>query len=148
VAWHRFSTLSLGFAALWFVATVGVAAVLVMRHGSDPSGWNATLVAVPLAVGWVIQALVGAWTHLVPSIGAGSPERHAIQRGRLARAGTVRLLLLNGGCALVATGPIVGTDVLVVAGIAAVAASTAGSIALLLSAVTIHREPYGRATAR
>ena len=45
-----------------------------------PAGASPELL-VPLVAGMVVQVLVGALCFLVPAVGAGSPERHARQRG-------------------------------------------------------------------
>jgi hypothetical protein len=133
--WHRASTTALALGCAWFVVAVTFAASGVLRAGSSPAAWQPMLVLVPLGIGWVSQALVGAWMHLVPSIGVASPLERARQRIVLATAARTRLLLVNGGCALILLGVMVAGDAAVALGFAAVAASVLGSVALLALAV-------------
>ena len=74
-AWHRFTRASLRAGSVWFTVAAVVAAGRVLWLGADPTAWTLDLVAVPLAIGWVLQVLLGSWSHLIPSIGPGDPDR-------------------------------------------------------------------------
>jgi nitrite reductase (NO-forming) len=115
-AWHRFTAWSLLAAIAWFVAGSVIAAWLVLANGSDPLGWQLAPLVAPLFVGWIAQALVGAWSHLVPAVGPGLPPRHAMQRRVLGMAATARVVLLNGGAALMLAGQLFNVAPLVAAG--------------------------------
>ncbi len=100
IAWHRMGALSLLAAALWFAVAVGSAGLRVADLGAVPGSWSLSAILAPLVVGFIVQALIGSWTHLVPAIGPGGPEAHARQRAILATASSARLIALNLGCAV------------------------------------------------
>ncbi len=75
-----------------------------MEDGASAAGWRPSTFIVPLAVGWVIQALIGAWTHLVPAVGPGDHARHARQRGLLGRFALSRWWAFQAGVAALALG--------------------------------------------
>jgi hypothetical protein len=81
--WHRFTTWSLVMGLAWFVVGSAIAAWLVIDGGAGPAGWRMGPLMAPIGIGWVAQVLIGAWSHLVPAVGPGSPQRHAAQRRRL-----------------------------------------------------------------
>ena len=62
------------FAAACAAALAGVVG------GGPVAGWSIGVLAVPMVAGWLLQELVGSWTHLVPSVTPGSPADHAAQR--------------------------------------------------------------------
>jgi nitrite reductase (NO-forming) len=102
--WHRMTAGSLVLGQAWIGAGLAIAAGRVVVLGATPAAWSLALISGPLLIGGVVQVLLGAMTHLVSTIGPGSPQRHAIQRRLLGRAATVRLLALNAGALLVAVG--------------------------------------------
>jgi nitrite reductase (NO-forming) len=101
-AWHRFTSWSLALGGAWYGVGVAIAAGRVLALGSAPVGWGVDLVGVPLALGFVLQVLVGSWTHLLPAIGPGDQRLHARQRALLARGADARLVALNAGALLLA----------------------------------------------
>jgi nitrite reductase (NO-forming) len=133
--WHRLTSWSLVAAVGWFALAVGLAAGRVLVVGATPAGWSVRDVAAPLALGWVVQALVASWSHLLPSIGPGGPPVHARQRRLLGRVATARMLGLNLGTALLAVGLPGELPGVSMAGAVLVAASVATSLALAAAAL-------------
>lgn len=110
--WHRFTGRSLLLAPAWLLVATLLAAAGVLGHGADPQGWHLDRVGAPLVLGFVVQVLLGALSHLLPAIGPGTPEAHAVQRRVLGRGGTVRLGGWNAGVALLTVGLVAGRDAL------------------------------------
>ena len=133
--WHRMASGGLVAATGWFAVAVLVAAGRVVIAGTTPAGWRVEDVLALLVVGWALQALVAAWTHLLPSIGPGGPPEHARQRTRLGRWATARLAALNVGTALLAVGLPTGTGPLIGAGGGLAALALGASLALVAGAV-------------
>jgi nitrite reductase (NO-forming) len=133
--WHRLTSWSLVAAVGWFALATGLAAGRVLIAGAMPAGWSAVEVAAPLALGWVVQALVAGWSHLLPSIGPGDPPAHARQRQLLGRVATARLLGLNLGTALLAVGLPADLASVSVVGALFVGASAGISVALAAAAL-------------
>jgi hypothetical protein len=129
------ATAGLVAAVAWFAGAMLVASGRVLASGATPAAGRLEDVLAPLAVGWALQALVAAWTHLLPSIGPGGPAEHARQRARLGRWATVRLVALNAGTVLLALGIPSGTDPLIAAGGVLVATAVGASLALAAGAV-------------
>jgi nitrite reductase (NO-forming) len=102
--WHRLTSWSLFAAPAWFLVAVAVAAGRILWLGAVPHTWSLGSIAAPLAVGWVLQVLIGAWSQLLPSIGPGDMVAHAHQRARLGRAARARVGVLNVGVVLVTLG--------------------------------------------
>ena len=102
--WHRLATVALFAGQGWLGLGLAIAASRVLIFGAAPVGWSLVLIVGPLVVGGVAQILVGAMTHLLPTIGPGDPVRHAKQRRLMGRGATVRLVLLNAGAAFVTLG--------------------------------------------
>ncbi|HJW21744.1 MAG TPA: hypothetical protein VJ506_04870 [Candidatus Limnocylindrales bacterium] len=130
-AWHAFTSGSLLAAPAWLVVATAVAAVRIGEAGADPSGWQVDGLLAPLIGGFVVQALLGALSHLLPAIGPGSPERHAIQRRILGRDGRLRLGAWNVGVALATSGVLSGLDGLADAGLAILVATFGATLILL-----------------
>ena len=128
--WHRLTSWGLVAAVGWFAVAVGLAAGRILLLGAVPAAWRIEDVVAPLAVGWVLQALVAAWSHLLPSIGPGGPPEHARQRRLLGRATRARLGAINLGTALLAIGIPTGGGPLVAAGAALAAVGLTTSLAL------------------
>jgi len=78
----------------WFAAAV-LAAMVEIVFGRALAGWSIGLLAIPMVAGWMLQELVGSWTHLVPSVTPGDPEVHARQRRLLAIAARPRVAAWN-----------------------------------------------------
>jgi nitrite reductase (NO-forming) len=133
--WHRLTSWSLVAAVGWFALAIFLAAGRVLVAGATPAGWSAVDVAAPLALGWVAQALVASWSHLLPSIGPGDPPVHARQRRLLGRVATARLFGLNLGTVLLAVGLPAGMPGASIAGTLLVGASVGTSLALAAAAL-------------
>jgi nitrite reductase (NO-forming) len=146
LAWHRAATGHLAAGVAWGAAGGGAAAVLVLVHGASPAAWSSA-VLVALGVGWIAQTIVGAWTHLLPTIGPGGPVLHAAQRTGLGRASTARLVAWQAGTALLAAGAVAdgwaaaagAGPALVTAGGLVVGAAAIASVMLLARAVALSR---------
>jgi len=136
-AWHRFASWSLAAGVVWYAVGVAIAAGRVAVLGAEPIGWGVELVAVPLAVGFVLQSLVGAWTHLVPAVGPGDQRLHARQRSILATAANARLAAFDSGAILMAAGLPTGAAAAVAVGATLVGGALLVALALLLRAVTL-----------
>jgi hypothetical protein len=104
--WHRMTSWSLVAAPAWLLVAVAIAGSRILSMGADPGAWSIGELAAPLAVGWMAQVLIGAWSHLLPAIGPGDRFAHDRARSVLGWAATARVLLFNLGVALlVVSGP-------------------------------------------
>jgi hypothetical protein len=121
------------------VIGVSMAAGLLVRYGATAEAWSTALVGAPLTVGWIVQVLLASWTHLLPSIGPGTPVQHGRQRAILGRFATPRLLALNGGVLLLSIGWPMGLAAPTGAGGVLVAATVIASVALAASALRAGR---------
>jgi nitrite reductase (NO-forming) len=133
--WHRFVQGSLLASVGWFAVGALLAAAVVVDAGATARGWDSDVVVGPLALGWVAQALMGSWSHLVPAVGPGSPEVHARQRAVLGRWATPRVVLAQVGVALVTVGAPLGQGRLVELGSVLVGACAAAAVALVALAL-------------
>lgn len=133
--WHRLTTGHLSAAMAWYLAAVTAATVGIVRDGPAPAGWSLGPLVVPLVVGWALQVLVGAWSHLLPAVGSTNPAGRARQRALLGIAAWPRLVVWNAAALLGWIG--LGTDSLPIAlsGFAAFTAMAAIAVGLLLAAV-------------
>jgi hypothetical protein len=73
-------------------------------------------VAVPLVAGWVLQELIGSWSHLLPAVGPGDAAAHARQRDLLGRRARWRVGALNLGVLAGWVGFALGVPVLAAGG--------------------------------
>ena len=144
--WHRFTTGALSSAAAWFAVAAGIGLARLIQFGADPLGWSAAAVMGPLVAGWVVLAIVGAATHLIPAIGPGDQARHAHQRAILGRAPAIRLGLLDAGVALLAVGLPFGLPSVTLAGVLVGGLGLVSSLGLLGRAVLIDGGEPGRGT--
>ncbi|TQM55224.1 multicopper oxidase domain-containing protein [Humibacillus xanthopallidus] len=98
---RRFATVSAACALTWFVAAVVAVAVLVLVTPDwTEVGAHYDLVAAALAVGFALQLVLAALSHLVPSVLGGGP---AVLRAGLdwfERGAPFRVVVLNLGLAL------------------------------------------------
>jgi nitrite reductase (NO-forming) len=129
--WHAVAQGSLLAGIAWFVAGTWIAVLVVLVHGASGRAWSTDLVAVPLAVGWVVQVLIGSITHLLPAIGPGGPAGHAARRRVLGSAGPVRVVSLNVGALLLFAGAIGGSDLLTMVGAGAVLGTVLATLGLV-----------------
>ena len=136
--WRRVSWVHLGAGATWFAAAVAVAAGAVVL-GAPVRGWSIGLLAIPTVAGWMLQELIGSWTHLVPSVTPGAAADHARQRRLLAIASRTRLIALNLGVAVAWVGAWAGIGPVAVAGAALIGATAFVSLVLLARALTAAR---------
>lgn len=141
-AWHRMTSWSLSLAPMWFLVAVILASGRIVWFGADASAWRLEDIAAPLAIGWLIQAMVGSWSQLVPAIGPGGPEAHARQRIDLARGATSRVVALNTGVLLLVVGTVLDAMPMAVGGMVASAGAIIASILCLVAAM--HSAPSGR----
>lgn len=132
--WHRLTSGSLLAAPAWLLLATAIAAGRIIELGADPAAWSLGLVAAPLGLGFAVQILVGAWTHLVPAIGPGDPAAHARQRRQLGRSATVRLGALQLGSALAWVGGLAASGWLIGIGLLLAGGAAVTAIALLLGA--------------
>jgi nitrite reductase (NO-forming) len=139
--WHLVSGVGLLAGVGWFAIGATEAAVLVLARAAgltgDAAAWSSAVVAAPLAMGWVMQVVIGSWTHLLPSIGPGGPVEHAVQRVVMGRAAAPRLLALNVGTALVAVGWPLGLPWLAAAGVGLAGAAVVASVGLAWTALQV-----------
>ena len=136
--WRRVAVWHLAAGTGWFaVATLVVVADLLT--GRALSGWSIGLVAIPLVAGWMLQELVGSWTHLAPSVTPGSAARNAAQRRALSPGSRVRPLAWNLGVAAAWLGLALGAPLLAAAGAITLGAAVVASVATLARALTVGR---------
>ena len=135
LGWHRFAIDSLSAAPVWFLIGTSIAAGRILWLGAVPGAWSLAVIGIPLALGWTVQVLVGAWTHLVPAIGPGDPAVHAPQRRILGRWGRLRFASWNGGVALLIVGAVTGVDAATALGVVGILATLAVHLGLLVGAV-------------
>lgn len=112
-----------------------LAAARILWLGAVPAAWSLDSIAAPLAVGWVVQVLIGAWSQLLPAIGPGDFAAHARQRTSLGRAATGRLVALNIGVALVLFGRMINWVWLAEIGVVLGGVAVAASLAILVDAL-------------
>ena len=137
--WRRVVIGHLVAGTAWFAVACGVALAAV-AGGGPVAGWSIGPLVVPLIAGWLLQELVGSWTHLVPSVTPGGPADHAAQRRALAFASRSRLVAWNAGIGLAWAGLALDLAALAVTGALLVAAPVAVSVATL--AVSLTRARY------
>ena len=133
--WRRVVVGHLVGGTAWFAAACAVALAGVLG-GGPVSGWSIGVLAVPMVAGWLLQELVGSWTHLVPSVSPGSPADHAAQRRALACASRSRLVAWNAGIGLAWFGLAFDVAVIAVVGVLAVGVAVAVSVATLARSLT------------
>ena len=144
LAWHRMSLVSLLCAIAWFSVATFLALATAWSRGATAFGWDGSLLLAPLALGWAAQALVGSWTHLVPSIGPGSPVVHARQRQVLGTLAVPRMAAFQLGVGMLAVGMPPGNGPLTGLGVMLTIGSLGVSITLLVRAVLrLRAEPRG-----
>jgi hypothetical protein len=133
--WHRLVTGHLVLATPWFAAAAVAVAAGVTRDGPAPPGWTLGSVAAPLVGGFVLQELVGSWSHLLPAVGPGEVAAHARQRDLLGRWALLRLVAWNAGVALLWVGLGLGVAALTAAGGLLLLGALGASLGLLAFAL-------------
>jgi hypothetical protein len=101
-AWHRLTSGLLTAAPAWLCVGIAILAARILDHGVMPASWSLESVAAPLALGFVVQALVGSWSHLIPAIGPGQGADRARARRILGWAAIPRIVAWNLGVAVLA----------------------------------------------
>ena len=137
-AWRRVVVGHLLAGTGWFAAAA-LAALVGVVSGGPIVGWSLGSLAVPMVAGWMLQELVGSWTHLVPSVTPGTPDDHAAQRRILSVASRSRLVAWNLGVGLAWAGVASGSTPLALAGFLALGASVAVSVGSVTRALTAGR---------
>ncbi len=128
--WRRVAVWHLGLGAAWFWLAL-VAVLVALGTGGELAGWELGTLAVPMVSGWMLQELVGSWTHLVPSVTPGDAARHAAQRRVLAAGGRLRLVAWNAGVAALWLGVLVAWPAASLLGAVLLAGAALLSVALL-----------------
>lgn len=136
--WRRVVVWHLVGGTAWFAAACAVALVAV-AGGGPVAGWSIGVLALPMVAGWLLQELVGSWTHLVPSVTPGSPADHAAQRRVLAFGSRSRLVAWNAGIGLAWAGLALEMPAMVAAGAIAIGAAAVTSVVTLARALTLAR---------
>jgi hypothetical protein len=85
--------------ALSWLVVGGVVATVAVCVGSDR---QLTTVVVVLALGTVLQSLLGAWSHLTPMAAPGGPEVHRLLLARADVGARIQLVAFNVGVILTA----------------------------------------------
>ena len=119
----------------WFGAAV-IVAFADLAMGRSVAGWSIGILALPLVAGWMLQELVGSWTHLVPSVTPGDPAVHARQRRHLAVAPRLRLVIWNVAVGLAWAGLALELRPVAIIGFGLLAASVAVAVVALARSLT------------
>ncbi|HEX5466302.1 MAG TPA: hypothetical protein VFW92_06470 [Candidatus Limnocylindrales bacterium] len=133
--WHRFVSGQLLGAIGWYAAAQALAGGRALVIGARPDAWRLEDVAGPLVLGWVVGAILGAWTHLLPAVGPGDGPAHAAQRRRLATGATIRLAGFQLGVAVLTVASVTGAGGALASllGLSVADASTAAGFGLALA---------------
>ncbi|HJP71589.1 MAG TPA: hypothetical protein VJ975_07700 [Candidatus Limnocylindria bacterium] len=134
--WRRVAVGHLLLGTGWFAAAV-VAVGIALLLGAPLRGWSLGALAVPMVAGWMLQELVGSWTHLLPSVTPGDAPTHARQRRILAFASRSRLVAWNLGVGVLWLGLGISAPGMAVIGGALLGASVGLSAFLLGRALTV-----------
>ncbi len=134
--WHRFATVAMISAITWFDVGIAIAIGRLVMFGATPVSWSIDAVIAPLAAGWVGLAILASATHLVPAVGPGDQVAHARQRRMLGQFANARLIAANVGTACLAIGLPLRLDGVGTAGALFVAATLAGTGALVIAAIS------------
>ena len=141
-----FAAWSVLAAVVWFVvALVWFAALLAAAPDWFTAGERSHRVAVPLAVGFATQVLLGALTHLVPVVLGGGPARVRELGAGLERGAATRVVVTNVGLA-VCLAPVPSLVRVLVSMLVLVA--LASFLPLLAGAVRRSRRPVAPPAAR
>lgn len=136
--WRRASAWHIVAGPGWLVTALAVALVEIIG-GRPIAGWSLGALAIPLVGGWLLQELVGSWTHLAPAVTPGNAARHAAQRRRLAPASRLRPIAWNVGVAATWAGMAAGVPALTATGSMMLAGTLAASVVLLARSLWIGR---------
>ena len=98
---RRFATVSASFAVTWFVGSVvGVGVLVAASPDWTALGADYGLVAAALALGFALQLVLAALSHLVPSVLGGGPTALRAGLDWFERGAPFRVVVLNLGLAL------------------------------------------------
>ncbi len=132
--WRRVAVAHLVAGTGWFAAALIVALALAaadVTAARSLAGWSIGPLVIPLVAGWMLQELVGSWTHLVPSVTPGDAARHAAQRRLLAILSRSRLAAWNLGIAAAWVGIVLAWPPLAALGAGLIGAAVLLSVILL-----------------
>ncbi len=146
--WHLVSSVQLLAAIGWYAVAVVLAAGRVLANGVAVGGWRLAEVAGPLVVGWVVGAILGAGTHLLPAVGPGDGAVHAVQRRTLSRWAAGRLVGFQAGTFCLSVGLITTWSGIAAAGVVLLLGSGVVDVALLARAAAAARRMPRRALSR
>lgn len=136
---QSFAAWSVLAAIAWLIASlVWLTGLLVTSHDWLTAGERTHLVAVPLAVGFAAQVLLGALTYLVPVVLGGGPARVRELTTTLERGAALRIALANAGLAL-CLAPVPSLVRVIVSML--VLASFASFLVLLATTLRLSRQP-------
>jgi hypothetical protein len=133
--WRRVAVVHLAAGTAWFAA-VAIAAFVAFVGGAPLRGWSIGALAIPMVGGWLLQELVGSWTHLVPAVTPAGPAQHARQRRVLAVASRTRLTAWNVGVGTTWAGVVLGSSAMVAIGGIALGSAVVASLGLLARSLT------------
>jgi hypothetical protein len=136
--WRRVAAGHLAAGPAWFAAAV-LAALTGILDGGPVAGWSIGALAIPLLAGWMLQELIGSWTHLVPAVTPGDAVGHARQRRVLAAGSRSRLAAMNVGVAAAWLGAASGQTPLLAPGAALIVGVALASVWLLFRSLSIAR---------
>lgn len=136
--WRRVAWVHFVAGAGWYAAAL-VAGLVGVLAGEPVRGWSIGGLALPMVAGWMLQELIGSWTHLVPAVTPGTASDHARQRRILAVASRSRLVALNLGVGVTWAGISLDAGLAIGVGAALVGGVGFLSLALLVRALAVAR---------
>lgn len=117
---RTFAVISLACGQVWLAAGLITLVASVVTRGWAGIGNNYTPITAIFVVGFALQTLLGAMTHLIPSVLGGGPKVYKAGARLLETGGIARATLLNGAL-LVALLPVPSTVRTLVCGLGALA---------------------------
>lgn len=136
--WRRVAVGHLVAGTGWFAAAT-IIALADLLGGRGIAGWSLGLLGLPLVAGWMLQELIGSWTHLLPSVTPADPDHHARQRRVLAIGSRTRLVAWNAGLLGAWSGAWLDVSIVMTLGGVALLGAAVTSVLLLGRALTIGR---------
>jgi nitrite reductase (NO-forming) len=136
--WRRVAVGHLVAGPAWFAAAA-LAALAGILGGDPVAGWSIGALAIPLVAGWMLQELIGSWTHLVPAVTPGDVAGHGRQRRVLAAGSRTRMVGMNVGVAAAWVGATGAHTPVLAAGAALIVGVAVTSVWLLFRALSMSR---------
>ena len=134
LGWRRVAVGHLAAGPAWLAAAIAVA-LAELIGGRPIAGWSIGPIAIPMVAGWMLQELVGSWTHLAPTVTPGDPADHAWQRRWLGFGSRGRLVAWQLGVGLAWVGLATETAPLAAVGGLMLAGSIGLAVALVIAAL-------------